>query len=217
MRLEDPRLLKGQGRYLDDIALPGMLHAAFLRSQSAHARINGIDISAARETPGVAAIYTAKDLEAIASGPLPQLAPHPALKQPVTYHPLAVSEVCHVGVPMAIALAGSRHCAEDAAYAIAASLEELPAVADARRAAEQGAPAVHTGSGSNIAGTLHASFGDVEQVFQSADHVLKESFALHRGGCHATECRGVIANYDERDDLLTVWSSTQAPYVLRRI
>src|SRR5579864_2514080 len=88
MRLEDPRMLKGQGRYLDDISLPGLLHAAFVRSQSAHAKIRGIDTSSARELGGVAAIYTAKDLEAVAAGPLPQLAPHPALKQSITYHPL---------------------------------------------------------------------------------------------------------------------------------
>ncbi len=216
-RLEDPRLLQGKGRYLDDIALPNMLHAAFVRSQSAHARLVGIDKSAAQELPGVAAVYTMSDFAGLASGPLPQLSPHPALKQSHTYYPLAMSEVCHVGEAMALVLAETRHLAEDAAFAIFPETEELPAVADARRALEPGAALAHSGAPDNRAGVLRAAFGDIEHVFQTADHVVSESFSLHRGGCHAMECRGVIAQFDEREDLLTVWSSTQSPYIVRRM
>lgn len=217
LRLEDPRLLRGNGRYLDDISLPRMLHAAFVRSESAHARITGIDKSAALNIPGVAAIFTAEDLEAVVSGPMPQLAPHPALKQPVTYHPLAKGSVHHAGEAIAIVLADTRHAAEDAANAVLVEMEELPAIADARLALEANAARVHEGAPGNLAGTLRASFGDADSVFNTADHVLKESFSLHRGGCHAMECRGVIAQYDAAKDLFSVWSSTQAPYSVRRL
>jgi aerobic carbon-monoxide dehydrogenase large subunit len=217
VRLEDPRLLRGNGRYLDDIQLPGMLHAAFVRSQSAHARINRVDKSAAEGLPGVYAIFTAAGLEAVASGPMPQLAPHPSLKQPFTYSPLAKTAVHHVGETIAIVLADTRHAAEDAANAVFADLEELPAICDARRALEPGAPKAHESVPDNLAATLRAAFGDADHVFKTASHVVKESFALHRGGCHAMECRGVIARYDGGDDLLSVWSSTQAPYTVRRL
>jgi aerobic carbon-monoxide dehydrogenase large subunit len=216
-RLEDPRLLKGGGRYLDDIQMSGLLHAAFVRSQSAHARINGLDKAAALELPGIAAIFTAEDLESVAAGPMPQMAPHPALKQPFAYHPLAKDAVHHVGEAMALVLAETRHAAEDAANAVFADLDELPAIADARRALEPGAALVHIGAPDNLAGTLRAGFGNVEHVFRTADHTLTEHFALHRGGCHAMECRGVIAQYDAAGDVVTLWSSTQAPYSVRRL
>ena len=216
-RIEDPRLLRGNGRYLDDIELPGMLHAAFVRSQSAHAKIISVDKSGAEGITGVAAIYTADDLEAFARGPMPQLAPHPALKQPITYHPLAKDEVHHTGEAIAIVLAESRHAAEDTANAIFVDMEELPVCADARRALEPGAPLVHSAAKDNLAATLRGSFGDVDHVFRTADHVISESFSIHRGGCHAMECRGVIASNDSAEGLLTLWSSTQAPYSVRRL
>jgi aerobic carbon-monoxide dehydrogenase large subunit len=216
-RLEDPRLLQGKGRYLDDIKLPDMLHAAFVRSQSAHARLLGVDTANARELPGVIAIYTMKDFQDLASGPLPQLSPHPALKQSFTYQPLAEDEVCHVGEAIAIVLAETRHLAEDAAFATFAETDELPAIANARHALEPGAALVHASAADNRAGTLRTAFGDIDHVFKTADHRLTESFSLHRGGCHAMECRGVIAHYDEREDFLTIWSSTQAPYIVRRM
>jgi aerobic carbon-monoxide dehydrogenase large subunit len=217
VRVEDPRLLQGNGRYLDDIQIHGVIHAAFVRSPAAHARIRGIDKSAAEELPDVIAVFAAAGLESVAAGPMPQLAPHPVLKQPHLYSPLAKDSVHHVGEAIAMVLATSRHIAEDAAGAVVIDLEELPAVADARRALEAGAPLVHDGAKDNLAGTLQGRFGDVDHVFRTADHVLTERFALHRGGCHAMECRGVIARYDAPNDLLELWSSTQAPYSVRRL
>jgi aerobic carbon-monoxide dehydrogenase large subunit len=216
-RVEDPRLLQGKGRYLDDIKLPDTLHAAFVRSQSAHARLVSLDTAPALALPGVAAVFTMNDFEGVAPGRLPQLSPHPALKQSITYYPLASEEVCHVGEAIAMVLAETRHAAEDAAYSIYPETEELAAVADARLALEPGAALAHSGSPDNLLGTLRASFGDIEHVFKTADHVLGGSFSLHRGGCHAMECRGVLAQYDDREDLLTIWSSTQSPYILRRM
>jgi carbon-monoxide dehydrogenase large subunit len=215
-RLEDPRLLAGNGRYVDDIALPGMLHAAFFRAQVAHGRIRGLDAAAARTMPGVAAIYVMADFAAIAEGPMPPMAPHPLLKTPLTYHPLAVEEVHHVGEAIGIVLADTRQQAEDAANAIQVDLDDLPAVADATAALADGAAHVHSGRDSNLVGTLRGGFGDAGAVFAKADHGLVETFSIHRGGCHSMECRGVIAAPDALSEELTLYTSSQSPYMVRR-
>jgi carbon-monoxide dehydrogenase large subunit len=141
-RLEDPRLLAGKGRYVDDISLPGVLHASFLRAQVAHGGILSVDAAEARTMPGVAAIYTMPDFSAIAQGPMPPMAPHPLIKTPITYHPLAVDEVHHVGEAIVIVLADTRQQAEDAANAIQLEIEDMPAVADPIAALADGAPKV---------------------------------------------------------------------------
>ena len=215
-RLEDPRLLAGSGQYVDDISLPGMLHAAFLRAQVAHGRICGIDAAPARNMPGVAAIYTMADFAAIAEGPMPPMAPHPLIKTPITYHPLAVDEVHHVGEAIAIVLADTRQRAEDAANAIHLDIEDLPCVADPIAALADDAPQVHSGRASNLVGTLRGGFGNVEAIFAKADHILSETFSIHRGGCHSMECRGVIAAPDALSEALTVYTSSQSPYMVRR-
>jgi carbon-monoxide dehydrogenase large subunit len=215
-RLEDPRLLAGRGRYIDDIALPGMLQAAFMRAQVAHGRIRGIDAAQARTMPGVAAIYTMVDFAALAQGPMPPMAPHPLMKTPITYHPLAADEVRHVGQAIALVLADTRQQAEDAANAIFLDIEDLPAVADAVVALAEDAPQVHSGRASNLIGTLRGGFGNAETVFASADHIRSETFSMHRGGCHSMECRGVIAAPDPLSEDLTVYTSSQSPYMVRR-
>jgi carbon-monoxide dehydrogenase large subunit len=215
-RLEDPRLLVGRGRYVDDISLPGMLHAAFLRAQVAHGRIRGIDAAGARTMPGVAAIYTMADFALIAQGPMPPMAPHPLIKIPITYHPLAVDEVHHVGEAIAVVLADTRQQAEDAANAIHLDIEDLPAVADATAALVVDAAQVHSGRESNLIGTLRGGFGNIDAAFGKADHVLTETFSIHRGGCHSMECRGVIAAPDALSEELTIYTSSQSPYMVRR-
>jgi carbon-monoxide dehydrogenase large subunit len=117
-----------------------MLQAAFVRAQVAHGRIVGIDAEAARATPGIAAIYTMADFAGIAQGPMPPMAPHPLIKVPITYHPLAVDEVRHVGEAVAIVLAETRQQAEDAANAVSLDIEHLPSIADPVAALEEGAP-----------------------------------------------------------------------------
>jgi carbon-monoxide dehydrogenase large subunit len=215
-RLEDPRLLAGRGRYVDDISLPGMLQAAFVRSQVAHGRIRGVDAAKARGMPGVAAIYTMPDFAAIAQGPMPPMAPHPLLKPPITYHPLAAEEVCHVGEAIAVVLADTRQQAEDAANAVEMDIEHLPCAADASAALADAAPPVHLGRGSNLVGTLRGGFGNADAVFAAADHTLSKTFSIHRGGCHSMECRGVIAAPDAFSGDLTVYTSSQSPYMVRR-
>ncbi|GAC1335855.1 MAG: xanthine dehydrogenase family protein molybdopterin-binding subunit [Beijerinckiaceae bacterium] len=215
-RLEDPRLLAGRGRYVDDIALPAMLHAAFVRAPVAHARLRAVNVGAARKMPGVAAIYTMADFAPIAQGSMLPMAPHPLVKIPVTYHPLAVDEVRHVGEAIAIVLAASRQEAEDAAAAIVVDIEDLPAIADPAAALAAGAPQAHAERTSNLLGTLRAGFGDADAVFAKADHTLSQTFAIHRGGCHSMECRGVIAVPDAISDDLTIYTSSQSPYMVRR-
>jgi carbon-monoxide dehydrogenase large subunit len=215
-RLEDPRLLAGKGRYVDDISLPGVLHASFLRAQVAHGGILSVDAAEARTMPGVAAIYTMPDFSAIAQGPMPPMAPHPLIKTPITYHPLAVDEVHHVGEAIVIVLADTRQQAEDAANAIQLEIEDMPAVADPIAALADGAPKVHSGRDTNLIGRLRGGFGHAEAVFAKADHVLSETFSIHRGGCHSMECRGVIAAPDALSDGLTVYTSSQSPYMVRR-
>jgi carbon-monoxide dehydrogenase large subunit len=215
-RLEDPRLLAGRGRYVDDIAIPGMLQAAFVRAQVAHGRIISIDATAARSMPGIAAIFAMGDFAAIAQGPMPPMAPHPLIKVPITYHPLAVDEVRHVGEAVAIVLAETRQQAEDAANAVILDIEHLPSIADPAAALEEGAPQVHSGHASNLAATLRGGFGDTNAAFAKADQVLSETFSIHRGGCHSMECRGVIAAPDMLSGDLTIYTSSQSPYMVRR-
>ena len=215
-RLEDPRLHSGGGRYVDDIALPGMLHAAFLRSPVAHGRIRSIDVSPAREQPGVHAVYTMADLAEIAGGPMPPMAPHPLIKTPITCHPLANGEVRYAGEAIAIVLADTRARAEDALAAIELDLEHLEAAVDPRIAAKSDAPRVHSDRDGNVIATLRGTHGKVDQVFAKAAHRFTESFALHRGGCHSMECRGVVVDLDRPSGGLTVWTSSQSPYMVRR-
>ena len=154
-RNEDPRLLTGQALFVDDVDLPGMLHAAFLRSDYAHARINKIDASVARNHPGVIAVYTAEDMgDFWRPGPLLVPAPH-SIKGLIfnkrTQIPMAKDKVRHVGEPMAVVIAESRYIAEDALAEIVVDLEPLEAVVDLERALEPGAPLIHEDLGTNLA------------------------------------------------------------------
>jgi carbon-monoxide dehydrogenase large subunit len=217
LRVEDPRLLTGRGHYTDDIRLPGMLHAAFVRSRFAHARVWSIDTAQAKAAPGVLAVYTAEDFGDRAKKPMPHMVPVAIVKQPRNYQPLAHDEVCHIGVPVAMVIAESRAVAEDAAALVEVEYEQLPAMVDWRQALDDGAPRAHVDAPDNLVAGLQARFGPVEQVFAQAPHVFRETFTTHRGGCHSMEGRGVIAAVDAIHDHLTIWSSTQAPHMVRRL
>lgn len=215
-RLEDPRLLTGRGRYVDDIHPPHCLQAAFVRSMHAHALIKSIDADAARGMPGVVAIYTMADFADLARGPLPQTLPAPILKQSHTYHPLAQEEVCHAGEAIAIVLAESRAQAEDAAASVLVDYDPLPVLADCRQALATDAVPVHRDAPDNLVATMRGMFGDTAAVFAQAPHVFRERIEMHRGGCHAMECRGVIASADALSGQITLYTSTQSPYLVRR-
>lgn len=217
-RLEDPALLTGKGRFVDDVKLPGMLHACFVRSPHAHARIRGLDMDAARALPGVHAVFVADDLPPpMSSNRMPMLVPNPAIAAQLTQYCLAREEVCYVGQTVAVVIADSRYIAEDAAALVNVDYEPLPAASDCRQAAEPGSPRAHTELQDNIASKFRQGYGDVDAAFASATHVFEEDIWQHRGGGMAMETRAVIGDFDATRDLLTVWSATQTPHIGRRM
>ena len=210
-RIEDPRLLRGAGRFAPDIALPGLLHAAFVRSPHAHALIRSIDTASALRLSGVAAIYTAKDFEnAGVRLRMPLGFPSTTLPDNITPFVLAPSEVCFVGEAVAMVVAESRYIAEDAAAAIDVDYEPLASVADLDAALAPGAPKVRREAPSNVLTRFRVAYGDAASAFAGAPHVFGERLEQHRGAAHPIEGRGAVARYDPGEDRLTVWSSTQA-------
>ena len=216
-RVEDPKLITGRGRYLDDIRLPGALHAVFVRSPHAHARIKAIRADASRKAAGVTAVFTAADFGELGRKAMPHMVPVAVVKQPINYQPLAHDEVCHVGVPVAMVIGDSRAAAEDAAALVEVDYEVLPAVTDWRHALHAETPRVHIGTPNNLVASMRGQFGEVDRIFATAKHVFHEHFETHRGGCHSMETRGVAASIDPNTGDLTLWSSTQAPHMVRRL
>lgn len=217
-RNEDARLLTGRALFLDDLQLPGMLHAAFLRSPHAHARLGAIDAERARALPGVVAVFTADDLGA-AWRPGPLLVPPPpvpgALFHERTQVPLARGKVRHLGEPIALVVAESRELAEDAVAEIRVDFAVLPAAADLEGALAPGAPRVHDDLDSNLAAHVVQGRGDVEAGRAAARLVVRRRFRYDRGAAAALEGRGVVAEWDARAERLTVWDTTQAPIPIR--
>jgi len=217
-RNEDPRLLTGQALFVDDVSLPGMLHAAFLRSPYAHARLLSIDTSRALKREGVVAVYTAEDLgDYWQPGPL--LVPPPPVEGMVfhqrTQVPLAKGKVRQVGEPIAVVVAVSRYVAEDALEDIEVEYDPLPAVVDLEKALEPGAALVHEDVGSNVAAFIAQKKGDWEAAKAAADVVLRRRFSYDRGASAAIENRGVVAQWDLRAQRMTIWDTTQAPIPVR--
>ena len=217
-RNEDPRLLTGQGLYVDDVNLPHMLHVAFLRSPYAHARIRNIDVSQARQRAGVIAIFTAHDLgDYWKPGPL--LVSPPPVKD-ITFNektqvPLAKDKVKFAGEPVVMVLAESRYIAEDALADIQVDYEPLEAVVDMQKALASDSPIIHEEIGSNIAAHVAQTKGNYELAKKDAALVIKRRFSYEHGCAAAIENRGIVAEWDRRSGRLTVWDTTQAPVVIR--
>ena len=212
-RAEDQELLTGKGVYVDDIGFPGMLHAHVIRSTRARAKILRIDVTAAKRAPGVLEVVTFEDLGPVRK--LPLTIPHPNLK-PLTEFPLASDQVRYVGEPVAVIVARSRHLAEDAAPLVEIDYEMLTPCVDIEKTLAPNAPLVHEGESDNVAGFMKQSTGNVDRAFAEADHVIKEIFRVHRGGCHAVETRGIVAQYEPKTGFLTIWASCQGPHRIRR-
>jgi carbon-monoxide dehydrogenase large subunit len=210
-RTEDPRLIKGLAHYVDDIELPGTLHVAFVRSVYAHAKITGIDTSAALAAPGVVAVYTGKDVAAV--GPVPCASALPGLKVP-DHRVLATDKVYFVGHPIAAVVAKDRYAARDAVDLIVVDYDDLPVVTDVEAAAA-GGPVIHESFGDNIAYKMTAGEGDIDAAFASADRTLKQRVLHRRLAPIAMEPRGVLARYFPGEEELTLWSSTQIPHLMR--
>ena len=217
-RLEDHNLLVGRARFADDLRDERMLHAAFVRSPHGHAAIRGIDATAARALPGVAAVFTATDFAPhLAVDRLIVGLPSPSYRQDLNRPVLAAGETVHVGEAIAIVVARNRYVAEDAAALVDVDYDPLPAVADARTALEKSSPKVHSASPHNLLAEFDIAYGDVNAAFASAPHVFREELWQHRGGGHSLECRGAVAYFDTAADLLTLWSSTQTPHTAKQL
>jgi len=212
-RREDPSLIRGLGRFVDDVRLPGMLHVAILRSPHAHAKIKSLDTGAARRHPGVVAVFTGAELRD-QIGALPTTAGNPTLRIPKHYV-LAVDKVCYVGDGVAAVIAEDRYTARDALDLIAVQYEPLAAVTDPEKALASGSPLIHAEWPDNMAFRWEHKQGNVEKAFKQAHKVVKQRLVHQRLAPNAIEARGVVARYLAAEKELTVWSSTQIPHILK--
>ncbi len=214
-RQEDVRFLTGSAQYVADVKLPGMLHAAILRSPHAHGRVTAIDASEALVLPGVHGIYTFDDIAPLAK-PIPVRVFHlPGLEDFLQYH-LAGDKVRYVGEPVAVVVAESRYLAEDALEAIQVDYDPLPPVTDVRQSLEDSV-LLHEQNGSNLAGNAVVGFGDIDAVFLNADYTRKEEFRTHRHTGNPLETRGLVADFNARTGDLTVWGPTKVPHTVKKV
>ena len=214
-RKEDPRLITGRATYVEDIMLPGMLHAALVRSSEAHAKITSIDTTAAREQPGVIAVFTGEDMADLAA-PCPMVWVPPGVDVHVPEHwPLARGKVGYVGQAVAVVLATERSLAFDAAEQILVDYDPLPVILDPEQALEDGAPIIHEDHGSNKVFEWSLEGGDTEAALAGSDVVIERRVVNHRTAGAAIEPRGTVAEW--REGMLTMWSATQIPHIARVI
>ncbi len=212
LRSEDPRLLTGRGEFIADIDVPGQLHAAFVRSPVAHARITHIDLSAVRQADGVYLAWSGHDVEPLCAGLVGEFAVEGC--RPTTMPLLAKDQVLFVGEPVAVVVADTRYAAEDACELIDWDFEELPAVTrsdEASTASHVANPDLPDHYGLKGGG----SFGDVAGAFEEAAQVVRGRFYTGRLSPAPMETRGVIAHYEWASRVLRLWSNTQMPHYLR--
>jgi carbon-monoxide dehydrogenase large subunit len=222
-RKEDPRYLRGEGRFVDDIKLPGLLHAAFVRSPHAHARIVAVRTDAAKRLPGVAHVFTFVDLERWMK-PLPlfgAIPPGLAARVSVSMRQIGQLAMCrdearYVGEIVAMVLGESRALAEDGCERIEVDYEPLPVLADVEAAARPGAPILYPEWGDNVALSFKTGFGDAEAAFRAADVRVRERFVIPRYVGMPIETRGVVAQWDPRDGALTTWNGTQVVHFVQQ-
>ena len=213
-RCEDPELLTGRGRYVADIVRPGMLHAAFVRSPFAHARIGSIDVSRAAAIPGVHVVLTAADFpEGLGAQPCTHLF---AGQHDTPYFALAKDRVPYAGEPVAVVVADSPHVAEDGVEEVEVDWEPLGAVSSVQAALAEGAPLLYDDWGDNVAAVFEQERAtSTRRSSAAAEVVVAERVRIQRQfGC-SLETRGVVAEWDEFADELTMWSSTQVLHILR--
>jgi carbon-monoxide dehydrogenase large subunit len=215
-RLEDPALLRGQGRYVDDIRMSGMTHAAFVRSPFPHAILTRIDKTAAEALDGVIAVYTFDDLRPHLTQDLlpvefPSGVPDADNAGPQI---LIKQEAMYAGECVAIVIAESRHIAEDAIALVEMDWDPLPAVGNCKLGLEPDAPKAKLNSDSNLMMEMLQEYGEVDAAFEAAAHVFHESIWQHRGSGHPIECRGAVGRHSPIDGKITLWTSTQMPNLI---
>jgi aerobic carbon-monoxide dehydrogenase large subunit len=212
-RVEDPRLLTGAGRYVDDVAVPDLLHAAFARSPHPHALIRGIDVDAARRLPGVVAVFTGTDIAKL-TNPFMGLLPLPGLYNPVHYA-LATDRVRLVGDPVAMVIATSRYVAEDAVEQVSVDYQPLEPIATIDQALDPRRPQIWPGARGNVMYEATDEYGDLDAAFRAADRVITERFVQHRHANQPMETRGCVAEIDRGRNTLTYHAGTQSPHLLK--
>jgi carbon-monoxide dehydrogenase large subunit len=214
-RKEDPRLITGQATYTDDLALPGMLHAAMVRSPEAHATITSIDTTAAREHPGVEAVFTGEDMEDL-DAPCPMVWVPPGVEVHVPDHwPLARGKVGYVGQAVTVVIGSDKYGVVDAAALVEVDYDPLPVVTDPEKALEDDAPVIHDEFGTNKVFEWSLPGGDIDAAFEEADVVVEKRIVNHRTAGAAIEPRSVLAEW--REGKLTLYSATQIPHICRVI
>ena len=212
-RVEDPRLIQGIATYVDDLALPGVLHAAILRSPYAHARINSVRTEAASAAPGVVGVFTGANVND-KCGVVPCASPLPDSKIP-RHTVLAGDRVYFLGHPVAVA--GDRYSARDALDLIEVDYEPLPVVSDPEKAIEKNSPLTHPEFGTNVAFTWSVANGDLDTAFKQADRVVKQRMIHQRLTPMAIEPRGCVASWHAGEGALTLYTSTQIPHLVRTL
>ncbi len=224
LRKEDPELITGQATYVENIALPGMLWLGVARSPFAHARIAGVDLSAARQTPGVVAAFSGADLADEWAAGLPcawpianRSFPDPTTEDPrmPDHWPVAKDNARFAGDPVAVVVADSRAAVKDALEAVEVDYEPLDAVLEIEDALEEGAPVLHEQLGDNKAYTWALVGGDVDRIFAEAAVVLRERYWHPRLIPNAIEPRGVVVQPAPAQGEFTLWSATQIPHILK--
>ncbi len=211
-----PRLAQGRGTFVDDVAVARMAHAAFVRSPHAHARMQSIDTGTAKAAPGVVGVYTGPDLAEIHDPWIGVLTHLEGLKSAPQYA-LPLERTTWQGEAVVAVVAETRALAEDAAALVKIDWEVLPAVTDAETALDDSTPVIHEGLGDNLAWQRRAEFGDADDAFARADHVIEETFVFgrHTGVC--LEPRAILAQWDPSEEQLTVWHNTQCPHMIQNI
>ena len=215
-RRELRRLLSGHGRYIDDIKLPRMLHACFVRSPHAHARLVSIDTAAAKQAPGVAAVFTAAEINPKCE-PFVGVALHRPGHRSPPQHLFADDRAVWQGQPVAVVVAESRAEAEDAAELVTVEWQPLPAVGDQLSAIAPGAPAIHAELGDNIAFDFALEKGQPAKAFAQADVVIEEELRFERQMAMTLEARGLIADFNPGDGTLTVLHAHQSPFQMQEV
>ena len=208
-RVEDRRILTGRGHYIDDVRLPGMLHAAFLRSPFAHARITRMDTTEARNLPGVVAVLTGADIEAV-TVPIQVMPQFPDFNSPV-YQAMATDRVRFVGDPVAIVVAQSRYVAEDALELINVEYDPMRPVVSFEDAQDPNCPRIFDDIEGNVLYRSNSTHGDVDAAFAAADTVIHETFRQSRQANVPMETRGAVADFDPGSGDLTYYAATQSP------
>lgn len=210
------RHLAGRGRYVDDLKMPRLAHAAFVRSPHAHARIVRIDTAAAAKAAGVVLVLTGADVARLCTPYVGVLSHYQGMRSPPQY-PLAMERACWQGEPVVAVIAESRAGAEDAAQLVEIEWEALPVLADPATALDPEAPRLHAEFDSNLCVSKTFDTGGVDALFAGADAVVEETFDIGRLTAVALEPRSIIADFNRTENQLTVWQSTQAPFMMQWI